>query len=162
MNRVLRVIACLAPTGCYSYRLAPKSRHTRQPLLIRTSFNLALAAGLVAVAMSCATEPEPRLRISGTVQSAATGAPIAGALVELWFGTYFSPDRVLRDTTTDSSGRFVLEIGPPPGYSFPNCSTLHLEVKAVGFMLGLSGVGGCPAGAWDTTILLTPLWTPPG
>ncbi len=89
-------------------------------------------AGVVLLA-ACSTEPEPALTISGIVRSEATQTPVAGATVGLGFRSAFSPTtQILINVTTGSDGRFLIETGPPPGYSHPNCATLHLEVSAPG------------------------------
>lgn len=104
-------------------------------------------AGLVLLAACGATGPSdstgPRLRVSGTVESATTGAAIAGATVFFMFQPAFSSAQTayaLTQATTDSNGRYSMEIGPPPGYGYPNCSTLHLEVSAAGYQSGWAGV----------------------
>jgi hypothetical protein len=124
-------------------------------------WNLLLGIALV-LAVACGTEPEPRLRINGHVNSSVTGAGIPNARVELWFATFTQGPLLLQATTTDSAGAFALDIGPPPGYGWPNCATLHLEVSAAGFLPApLVGVGTvdspeCRAGVVTKTITLTP------
>lgn len=126
---------------------------------------LVLLAGCGATGPSDSTERDskgPRLRVSGTVQSAATGAAIAGATVFFMFQPAFSSWRdayALTQATTDSTGRYSMEIGPPPGYAAPNCSTLHLEVSAPGYQSGwVTGLGGSCSGSIEhEPITLNPL-----
>ena len=93
-----------------------------------------IGAGMLLLA-ACATEPDPALVVSGTVRSAATQAPIAGARVELRYRAPFSPTTVFIATApTRSDGTFSLEIREQPGHNFHNCSLLHLEVTAPGFI----------------------------
>jgi hypothetical protein len=121
-----------------------------------------LLSAMAALAVACGTEPEPRLRITGQVTSAATGSGIPGARVELWFGFPYQSPFMLQATSTDGAGAFSLDIGPPGGYSAPNCSTLHLEVTAAGFVPNPQvGIGPfdspeCRAGAVTLTVSLTP------
>lgn len=123
--------------------------------------DLLLAIGFMS-AIACGTEPESRLRINGHVMSSVTDAGIPNARVELWFATFTQGPLMLQATTTDSTGAFGLDIGPPPGYGTPNCSTLHLEVSAEGFLPApLVGIGTwdspeCRAGVVTLTIPLTP------
>jgi len=132
------------------------------------SFRLWIPLAMAGTLFACGSEmtgtaQEARLQVAGHVRSSVNNASIAGARVELWFAAFGQPSRMLRATDTDVSGAFALEIGPPPGYAFPNCSTLHLEVSASGFVLApLVGIGAydspeCRAGAVTVMILLAPL-----
>ena len=91
-------------------------------------------AVLTAAVLGCGTEPEPHLLLSGRVVSATSGAGISTARVELWFAKAFEPAYMWKVTYTDDTAAFAFDIEPPPGYSFPNCVTLHLEVSANGFL----------------------------
>ena len=105
------------------------------------------SAGFVLLAACGVTGPDDpagaRLRVSGTVVSTTTGAPIAGATVYFMFQPPYSSWQTaaaLTQATTDGSGHYSMEIGPPPGYGAPNLSTLHLEASAPGYTRGWFGI----------------------
>ena len=129
------------------------------------SFRLWIPLAMAGALFACGNEMtgnEAHLRVTGHVRSSVSNAGIASARVELWFAALGQPRQMLRATDTDAGGAFALEIGPPPGYAFPNCSTLHLEVSASAFFpepfvgIGAFDSPGCRAGAVNVTILLAP------
>lgn len=125
-------------------------------------------AGVVLLAACGVTGPDDsgaRLRVSGTVVSTTTGAPIAGATVFLMFQPAFSSWQTayaLTQASTNGNGRYSMEIGPPPGYAAPNLSTLHLEASAPGYSRGWFGISSpesthSPGAIEHSPIQLSPL-----
>lgn len=98
----------------------------------RTVFLLVLlSAGALA---GCGiTDSEPSLLVSGAVyvqeSDSRAGEPIEGARVRV----VHESETTLAWADTDESGRFSLEVGAPPGYSYPNCYSMSVEAEAEGF-----------------------------
>lgn len=121
------------------------------------------AAMVLLVACGVTDPSSTTLEVSGGVVSKATAAPIVGATVFFMFQPPYSSWKsayALTQATTDASGRYRMEIGPPPGYAYPNCVTLHLEASAPGFQRGWASVSGglsCSGSIEQAPIQLDPI-----
>jgi hypothetical protein len=105
------------------------------------------------------------LDVEGTVISATTKQPIAGAKVEIgWGGNLFvSETGRLPPRTTDAQGRFTARIDRMEGYASPNCTAAGVLVTAPGYLEGRASLQGpfgdelCSDHRTTVTVELTPL-----
>jgi hypothetical protein len=90
-----------------------------------------------------------QLRVFGRVTAEGSGQPIAGATVRVLFidpntGAW-QPE--LGSGTTSATGDYLVVVGSPPGYAFPNCAVMGVAVRAEGFLdaeVPLLSHSGCP------------------
>lgn len=128
---------------------------------------LSLASLLLLAA--CLTEPDPTLEITGTILSADSDTPIAGAAIVLLFQAIFDPQILpVKYDTTGVLGRFSMVIGPPPGSATPSCETLRLAVSAPGYSdyytflpIGTTDDPDCRGGVFEVPPIRLSLITPP-
>jgi hypothetical protein len=140
------------------------SAPARTPML--TARALLLCTPLLALAAcDVFTGSGHPLHVEGTVVSATTNQPVAGATVEIgWGGNIFvSETGSLPPRTTDAQGRFTARIEKMEGYAFPNCAAAGVRVTAPGYLMAEAGLEGplddetCTSGHATVTVELTPL-----
>jgi protocatechuate 3,4-dioxygenase beta subunit len=88
------------------------------------------------------TEPGQRLRVRGTVTDATTGAPLPGAVLDLWHsnnaGDYSNEDASLDPFNlrgrqrTDGAGRYEIETVTPVPYEVKNDGPVGRLLRALG------------------------------
>lgn len=107
----------------------------------------------------------PPLRIEGTVLSATTQQPIAGATVSIGYSNILNgASGSLPDRATDAQGRFTAQIDEIRGYARPNCAAVSVRASAPGYHdSGIASIDGpaddptCMKGRGTVEISLTPL-----
>ena len=129
--------------------------------MARSSMHVLLPLAATALA-SCATEPQPA-GVRGTVTSAATAAPVAGARVAITRCYFGGPTCIdLAADSSDLAGRFVLTLQVPISDSAA-CGLTTFSASAAGYatyLASLAAVGtpgdACDGRAAGVAIALTP------
>lgn len=120
---------CLARDPCKPTPLNPEGPYYRAGAPDRTEFNVN-------------TRPGTPMVLSGRVESGTCGAPVSGAVLDLWHadgdGVYDldTPDFALRGrVTTDADGRYAVRSVQPGAYFFggqPRARHIHVRLTAAG------------------------------
>lgn len=131
---------------------------------IRPTLACAMLLALAACDITGSGHP---LTISGTVRSAATAAPIAGARVEIYSNPFIGEGYRMKTVETDAQGRYTARIEEQRSYAEPNCAAMALWVTAHGYAAGgpangRPGIGSeqdplCESGTVTVDVSLTPL-----
>ncbi len=150
------------------YDLYPQlSTTTRAPRNAMSSARPLLACVPLLALAACDVlgSDERPLHVEGTVVSAVTKQPVAGAKVEIgWGGNLFvSATGRLPPRTTDAQGRFTARIDRMEGYAWPNCTAAGVTVTAAGYAEARAGLDGpredpaCNSGRTSVSVELTPV-----